>query len=188
MFLLVLIMLFVCPQSNLAAQDWYSGREAISCDGQNYSVKHLSAFRGYLVSNDNNKMRRQPRYKVGSKPCLYYSEATGMGHMAELDSCLFYDLVERVFSKEEILHYTANPGYVLVRYVVDSNVGHVLEVDFTLFYRDDDKTILSLPPDKLVLLEKLLKEEMTCGISSALKEERQSYAITNNFLFLRPKE
>ena len=63
-------------------------------------------------------MRDNPRYKIGSDPVVYYSEATGMGHFADSDSAVFNRIVRKVFSEDEIRRYRDASGSIYIAYVV----------------------------------------------------------------------
>ena len=178
-FLIILLLLFL-PQDEYA-QDYYSGRKEVYAGNQIYRV---SEGLGYVfVKNTQNHVRNEIRYKVGSDPVRYYSYATGMGHQADVDYQLLDGIVNKVFTEEERSRYTEADGSLYIVFAVNPDDGRVYEMEFQL--RRGDKTILSIPPDKLALLEKTLKEEMTCNISDALREERQSYAIAGCPLFFK---
>lgn len=181
-FLIILLLLFL-PQDEYA-QDYYSGRKEVYAGNQIYRV---SEGLGYVfVKNTQNHVRNEIRYKVGSDPVRYYSYATGMGHQADVDYQLLDGIVNRVFTEEERSRYTEADGFIYIVFAVNSDNGSIYEMEFNI--RRGDKTILSIPPDKLALLEKTLKEEMICKISDALREERQSYAIAGCPLFFKKTE
>lgn len=181
-FLIILLLLFL-PQDEYA-QDYYSGRKEVYAGNQIYRV---SEGLGYVfVKNTQNHVRNEIRYKVGSDPVRYYSYATGMGHQADVDYQLLDGIVNRVFTEEERSRYTEADGFIYIVFAVNSDNGSIYEMEFNI--RWGDKTILSIPPDKLALLEKTLKEEMICKISDALREERQSYAIAGCPLFFKKTE
>lgn len=178
--LLVILLLLFSPQDGFA-QDYYSGRKEVLGGDQVYRVAEGHSI--VFVKNTLNHVRNKMRYKVGSEPVRYYSYATGMGHQADVDYQLLDGIVNKVFTEEERSRYTEADGSLYIVFAVNPDDGRVYEMEFQL--RRGDKTILSIPPDKLALLEKTLKEEMTCNISDALREERQSYAIAGCPLFFK---
>ncbi len=108
-----------------------------------------------------------------------------MGHFADVDYKLLKRIVNKVFTEEECSLYTEADGFLYIVFAVNPEEGSIYEIEFQLQSVGDDKTILSISPEKLALLEKTLKEEMVCKISDALREERQSYALAGCTLFFK---
>ena len=184
MKIIFLIFLLLFSLQDLSAQDYWSGVKEVCVGDQIYRVD--SGPNIVFVKNTKNHVRNEIRYKVGSDPVRYYSYATGMGHQADVDYQLLDGIVNRVFTEEERSRYTEADGFIYIVFAVNSDNGSIYEMEFNI--RRGDKTILSIPPDKLALLEKTLKEEMICKISDALREERQSYAIAGCPLFFKKTE
>ena len=163
------------------AQDYYSGRDFIDCDTVMYRITHYS--NAVYIENAANCLRSEPRYKVGSNPKVYYTYASGMGHLALSDTAQFNKIVKEVFSEDEIKAYTDSQGDVFLTYVVDPVGGKVLEVDFRISMFNGDKTLLAIPIEKFSRLEMLIKQSLVCHISEELKAERQSYTLSGDSLF-----
>ena len=106
-----------------------------------------------------------------------------MGHFADSDYEKFEQIVKLVFSSEEIKKYKEASGSIYLGYVVDPDSGRILEVRFDFWIPDNDLTLLSIPIEKLWKLESLLKEQLVCHISEALKAEKQSYALAGDTMF-----
>ncbi len=164
-----------------SAQDYYSNKEYIKYNGIRYRVTHYPG--SVYVENAANYMRETPRYKVGSDPILYYTYASGMGHMAVSDTIQFKKIVGKVFSDEEISAYAKSQGSVFLTYVVDPDSGKVLEVNFRVGINNGDNTLLAIPIEKFYKLEVLIKQRLVCHISDELKTEKQSYALSGDTLF-----
>lgn len=160
------------------AQDYYSGKTEITCDNLTYNVIDFTKYGNIYIENATNHMRDQLRYKVGSNPVKYYSYAHGMGHFADFDEALLRDIVRVIFTDEEIAKFTACPGIVELKCVVDPDSRRVLEVEYVLLFKEDPaKTVLSIPVEKLAALEVALKDRMIMVFSDKLIEERQSYVL-----------
>lgn len=179
----LLLLLLVSPVSN--AQDYYSNVGSLEYAGVRYRISHYED--DVFIENAANNMRDHLRYKIGSDPVVYYSYATGMGHLAESDSVAFDKIVRKVFSEDEIKEYTDCRGGVFLTYVVDPVNGRVLEVHFRIKLRDGDETLLSIPIRKFYELEMLIKQHLVCHISEELKAERQSYTLSGDDLFIRKR-
>lgn len=164
-----------------SAQDYYSSKEYVEYSNVGYRIIHYSG--SVYVENAANYMRETPRYKVGSDPTVYYTYASGMGHMATSDAVQFKKIVRNVFSEDEINNYTKSQGRVFLTYVVDPDNGKVLEVSFRVGINNGDKTLLAIPIEKFYKLEVLIKQRLVCQISDALKAEKQSYALSGDTLF-----
>jgi hypothetical protein len=180
-FLIILLLLF-SPQDGYT-QDYYSGRKEVYGGDQIYRV--TGGQKIVSVKNIQNRVRNEIRYKVGSDPVRYYTYATGMGHFADVDYKLLKRIVNKVFTEEECSLYTEADGFLYIVFAVNPEESSIYEIEFQLQSVGDDKTILSISPEKLALLEKTLKEEMVCKISDALREERQSYALAGCTLFFK---
>ena len=178
--ILVLISVF---SLNTEAQDYYSSKEYVEYNNVRYRVTHYPG--SVYVGNTANHMREVPRHKVGSDPTVYYTYASGMGHMATSDAVQFKKIVRDVFSDDEINTYAKSQGSVFLTYVVDPDSGKVLEVSFRIGINNGDKTLLAIPIEKFYKLEVLIKQRLVCHISEALKAEKQSYALSGDTLFLR---
>ena len=176
--ILVLISVF---SLNTEAQDYYSSREYVEYNNVRYRVTHYPG--SVYVGNTANHMREVPRHKVGSDPTVYYTYASGMGHMATSDAVQFKKIVRDVFSDDEINTYAKSQGSVFLTYVVDPDSGKVLEVSFRIGINNGDKTLLAIPIEKFYKLEVLIKQRLVCHISEALKAEKQSYALSGDTLF-----
>lgn len=176
--ILVLISVF---SLNTEAQDYYSSKEYVEYNNASYRVTHYPG--SVYIENIVNYMRETPRYKVGSDPIVYYTYASGMGHMATSDAVQFKKIVRDVFSEDEINNYTKSQGRVFLTYVVDPDNGKVLEVSFRVGINNGDKTLLAIPIEKFYKLEVLIKQRLVCQISDALKAEKQSYALSGDTLF-----
>lgn len=163
------------------AQDHYSNKEYIEYNNIRYRITHYSG--SVYVENAANHMRETPRLKVGSDPTVYYTYASGMGHVATSDTVQFKKIVRDVFSDDEINTYTKSRGSVFLTYVVDPDNGKVLEVCFRIGINNGDKTLLAIPIEKFNKLEVLIKQRLVCHISEALKAEKQSYALAGDTLF-----
>lgn len=98
--ILVLISVF---SLNTEAQDYYSSKEYVEYNNVRYRVTHYPG--SVYVGNTANHMREVPRHKVGSDPTVYYTYASGMGHMATSDAVQFKKIVRDVFSDDEINTY-----------------------------------------------------------------------------------
>lgn len=159
------------------------GKSLLRYNDVNYKITHYSFNNDILVENQANCLRNNLRYKVGSNPVVYYSEVTGMGHFADSDYEKFEQIVKLVFSSEEIKKYKEASGFIYLGYVVDPDSGRILEVRFDFWIPDNDLTLLSIPIEKLWKLESLLKEQLVCHISEALKAEKQSYALAGDTMF-----
>lgn len=177
----LLLLLLVSPVSN--AQDHYTGKDVLVYKDVKYKITHFSFTRNISVENQANCIRDNLRYKIGSNPVVYYSDATGMGHFADSDSAMFNSIVREVFSEEEIRMYSEVSGSIYVGYVVDPDSGRVLETRFDIWLPDDDLTLLSIPIEKFWKLESLIKKQLVCHISNELKAERQSYTLSGDVLF-----
>lgn len=79
------------------AQDYYAGKDVLEYKDAKYKITHYSFTRDIIVENQDNCMRDKLRYKIGSDPVVYYSDATGMGHFADSDSSAFNRIVKEVF-------------------------------------------------------------------------------------------
>ena len=167
----------------LHGQNYYMGKSLLRYNDVNYKITHYSFNNDILVENQANSLRNNLRYKVGSNPEVYYSEATGMGNFADSDYEKFEQIVKLVFSSEEIKKYKEASGSICLGYVVDPDSGRILEVRFDFWIPDNDLTLLSIPIEKLWKLESLLKEQLVCHISEALKAEKQSYALAGDTMF-----
>lgn len=176
--ILVLISVF---SLNTEAQDYYSSKEYVEYNNVRYRVTHYPG--SVYVGNTANHMREVPRHKVGSGPTVYYTYASGMGHMATSDAVQFKKIVRDVFSDDEINTYAKSQGSVFLTYVVDPDSGKVLEVSFRIGINNGDKTLLAIPIEKFYKLEVLIKQRLVCHISEALKAEKQSYALSGDTLF-----
>ena len=181
--ILSLLLLLLCSVSN--AQDYYTGKDALVYKDAKYKITHYSFTRDISVENQANCMRDNPRYKIGSDPVVYYSEATGMGHFADSDSAVFNRIVRKVFSEDEIRRYRDASGSIYIAYVVNPENGRVLETRFDIWLPDNDLSLLSIPIKKFRKLESLLKKHLVCHISNELKAERQSYTLSGDVLFSR---
>lgn len=186
MKIIFLIFLLLFSLQDLSAQDYWSGVKEVCVGDQIYRVD--SGPNIVFVKNTKNHVRNEIRYKVGSDPVRYYSYATGMGHFADVDYLLLKGIVNKVFTEEERSLYTEADGFLYIVFAVNPEEGSIYEIEFQLQSVGDDKTILSISPQKLSLLEKTLKEEMICKISDALREERQSYALAGCPLFFKKTE
>ena len=186
MKIIFLIFLLLFSLQDLSAQDYWSGVKEVFVGDQIYRVD--SGPNIVFVKNTKNHVRNEIRYKVGSDPVRYYSYATGMGHFADVDYLLLKGIVNKVFTEEERSLYTEADGFLYIVFAVNPEEGSIYEIEFQLQSVGDDKTILSISPQKLSLLEKTLKEEMICKISDALREERQSYALAGCPLFFKKTE
>ena len=186
MKIIFLIFLLLFSLQDLSAQDYWSGVKEVCVGDQIYRVD--SGPNIVFVKNTKNHVRNEIRYKVGSDPVRYYSYATGMGHFADVDYLLLKGIVNKVFTEEERSLYTEVDGFLYIVFAVNPEEGSIYEIEFQLQSVGDDKTILSISPQKLSLLEKTLKEEMICKISDALREERQSYALAGCPLFFKKTE
>lgn len=178
--ILVLISVF---SLNTEAQDYYSSKEYVEYNNVRYRVTHYPG--SVYVGNTANHMREVPRHKVGSDSTVYYTYASGMGHMATSDAVQFKKIVRDVFSDDEINTYAKSQGSVFLTYVVDPDSGKVLEVSFRIGINNGDKTLLAIPIEKFYKLEVLIKQRLVCHISEALKAEKQSYALSGDTLFWR---
>ena len=176
--ILVLISVF---SLNTEAQDYYSSKEYVEYNNVRYRVTHYPG--SVYVGNTANHMREIPRHKVGSDPTVYYTYASGMGHMATSDAAQFKKIVRDVFSDDEVNTYAKSQGSVFLTYVVDPDSGKVLEVSFRIGINNGDKTLLAIPIEKFYKLEVLIKQRLVCHISEALKAEKQSYALSGDTLF-----
>lgn len=179
-FLTILLMLLSFP---LSAQDYYTGKDVLEYKDAKYKITHYSFTRDIIVENQANCMRDKLRYKIGSDPVVYYSDATGMGHFADSDSSVFNRIVKEVFSEEEIRRYKEASGSIYIGYVVNPDNGRILETRFDIWLPDNDLTLLSIPIEKFWKLESLLKKQLVCHISNELKAERQSYTLSGDVLF-----
>ena len=186
MKIIFFIFLLLFSLQDLSAQDYWSGVKEVCVGDQIYRVD--SGPNIVFVKNTKNHVRNEIRYKVGSDPVRYYSYATGMGHFADVDDLLLKGIVNKVCTEEERSLYTEADGFLYIVFAVNPEEGSIYEIEFQLQSVGDDKTILSISPQKLSLLEKTLKEEMICKISDALREERQSYAIAGCPLFFKKTE
>lgn len=65
----------------LHGQNYYMGKSLLRYNDVYYKITHYSFNNDILVENQANSLRNNLRYKVGSNPLVYYSEATGMGHL-----------------------------------------------------------------------------------------------------------
>lgn len=176
-----LLLLLVSSVSN--AQDYYTGKDVLVYKDAKYKITHCSFTRDIIVENQANCMRDKLRYKIGSDPVVYYSDATGMGHFADSDSSAFNRIVKEVFSEEEIRRYKEASGSIYIGYVVNPDNGRILETRFDIWLPDNDLTLLSIPIEKFWKLESLLKDQLVCHISNELKAERQSYTLSGDVLF-----
>lgn len=149
--ILVLISVF---SLNTEAQDYYSSKEYVEYNNVRYRVTHYPG--SVYVGNTANHMREVPRHKVGSDPTVYYTYASGMGHMATSDAVQFKKIVRDVFSDDEINTYAKSQGSVFLTYVVDPDSGKVLEVSFRIGINNGDKTLLAIPIEKFYKLEVLI--------------------------------
>ena len=102
---------------------------------------------------------------------------------ADVNDSVFYACVRQVFTEEEIARYRAVPSSsILVKFAVNPETGQVWEVEYDIHF-ENNRTFLSIPIDKFHALENALKSHPVCSISEKLRQERQSYAITNCTLF-----
>lgn len=165
------------------AQDYYSKVDSLEYAGVKYRITHYPG--DIYVENAGNYMRNELRYKLGSNPIVYYTYATGMGHLAESNTIKFNELVRKVFSENEIKEYTNSPDAVFLTYVVDPNDGEILEVSFRVRLYKGDKALLAIPIEKFYELEMLIKRHLVCHISDELRAERQSYTLGFNSMFVK---
>lgn len=176
---LTLAMAFPPPASS---QDYYSRKTEIACNGEVYKISRAS--KGLCLSNKKNHLIDELRYKVGSNPVRYYSDATGMGTPADIDYDKYDEIVRKVFTDEEIEKYSRY-GFIIIRYCVDTQTGRTLEVEFVSWYKKGvtGNPYNAIPIEKFYELEKLLKAEMVCSLSDELKKEKQSYGYATTHLF-----
>lgn len=171
-----------------SAQNYYTGRtDVYSSDGTRYLIKDYSEkdwrIKSIYIKYEGNYLRDDYRYKLDSTSGEYYSWATGMGTFADVNDSIFYACVRQVFTEEEIARYSAVPSSsILVKFAVNPETGQVWEVEYDITF-ENDRTFLSIPIDKFHALENALKSHPVCSISEKLRQERQSYAITNCTLF-----
>ncbi|MCQ2135983.1 MAG: hypothetical protein MJY67_03620 [Bacteroidales bacterium] len=168
------IVITLLPLSRAHSQDYYSGRESLSVAGYQYNIET----RGYYTKFQNayNYRLNQNPYRIGSSPVYYYTYANGWLADPILDEAKFNNLIERVFTEDEILYYTNHKGHVGVCLVMNPNNQQVLEVLFRLYYSRNDKTILSIPPAKLAHLERLIFETNgLADMSDELRQQNPSY-------------
>ena len=96
----------------------------VECNEITYKLSEVWYVRyDCFIENKANHMRDQLRYKVGSNPVRYYTEATGMGEFADVDTTSFNSIVRSVFTPEEIRRYTDARGGIYIGFVVDPNSG-----------------------------------------------------------------
>lgn len=170
------------------AQNYYTGkRDVYSSDGTRYLITDYSEedwrTKSVYIKNEGNFITDDFRYKLDSTSGEYYSWATGMGTFADVNDSVFYACVRQVFTEEEIARYSAVPSSsILVKFAVNPETGQVWEVEYDITF-ENDRTFLSIPIDKFHALENALKSHPVCSISEKLRQERQSYAITNCTLF-----
>ena len=176
---LTLAMAFPPPASS---QDYYSGKTEIACYGEVYKILSASDF--LYLSNKKNHLIDELRYKVGSNPVRYYSDATGMGTPAGIDYDKYDEIVRKVFTDEEIEKYSRY-GFIIIKYCVDTQTGRTLEVKFITWYKKGvtGNPYNAIPIEKFYELEKLLKAEMVCSLSDELKKEKQSHGYATTDLF-----
>ena len=165
-----------------SSQDYYSGKTEIACYGEVYKILSASDF--LYLSNKKNHLIDELRYKVGSNPVRYYSDATRMGTPADIDYDKYDEIVRKVFTDEEIEKYSRY-GFIIIRYCVDTQTGRTLEVEFVSWYKKGvtGNPYNAIPIEKFYELEKLLKAEMVCSLSDELKKEKQSHGYATTHLF-----
>ena len=165
-----------------SSQDYYSGKTEIACYGEVYKILSASDF--LYLSNKKNHLIDELRYKVGSNPVRYYSDATGMGTPAGIDYDKYDEIVRKVFTDEEIEKYSRY-GFIIIKYCVDTQTGRTLEVEFITRYKKGvtGNPYNAIPIEKFYELEKLLKAEMVCSLSDELKKEKQSHGYATTHLF-----
>ena len=165
-----------------SSQDYYSGKTDIACYGEVYKILSASDF--LYLSNKKNHLIDELRYKVGSNPVRYYSDATRMGTPADIDYDKYDEIVRKVFTDEEIEKYSRY-GFIIIRYCVDTQTGRTLEVEFVSWYKKGvtGNPYNAIPIEKFYELEKLLKAEMVCSLSDELRKEKQSHGYATTHLF-----
>ena len=165
-----------------SSQDYYSGKTEIACYGEVYKILSASDF--LYLSNKKNHLIDELRYKVGSNPVRYYSDATRMGTPADIDYDKYDEIVRKVFTDEEIEKYSRY-GFIIIRYCVDTQTGRTLEVEFVSWYKKGvtGNPYNAIPIEKFYELEKFLKAEMVCSLSDELKKEKQSHGYATTHLF-----
>lgn len=162
------------PLSRAYSQDYYSGRESLSVAGYLYRVSSCDIYTDF--QNAYNYRRNQNPYRVGSSPVYYYSYANGGLADPILDEPEFNNLIERVFTEDEIRYYTNHTGGIYVCLIMSPTTQKVLEVLFRFHYDRNDKTILSIPPAKLAHLERLIFETNgLADMSDELRQQNPSY-------------
>ena len=181
------ILLFLLALSFLSfSQEFRTMETEVECNEITYKLSEVWYVRyDCFIENKANHMRDQLRYKVGSNPVRYYTEATGMGEFADVDTTSFNSIVRSVFTPEEIRRYTDARGGIYIGFVVDPNSGRVLEVRFDLTANKQDTGVFTelLTMEKFYQLEKQFKENLVCGISEKLKSQKQSYTLAGINLF-----
>ncbi|MCQ2135982.1 MAG: hypothetical protein MJY67_03615, partial [Bacteroidales bacterium] len=166
--LLALIITALLPLSRAHSQDYYSGRESMSVAGYLYKVTSWDIYTDF--QNAYNYRRSQNPYRIGSSPVHFYTYANGGLADPILDEPEFNNLIERVFTEDEIRYYTNHTGGIYVCLIMSPTTQKVLEVLFRFHHDRNDKTILSIPPAKLAHLERLIFE--TNGLADMSDELR----------------
>ena len=156
--IVIIALLAVISAQNSFAQmaDYYSGRDIIRVGDTQYDVLHYENW--VILENLNNRILHKPiTWRDTGEPILGDPRPS-----AELDELKVNEIINQVFTKEEINSYTSSNNYLSIGVVIDSQTGKSLEAGFILTNsRDyDDPIMLSIPIQKIEQLEELITKDL----------------------------
>lgn len=186
----IVISLFCLIWFNISAhtRDYYSElRKIDTIHVNNTSYRTLSfpsmVINGEIhncmlfITNLNNDLRiRQKinvRDKVTGKHVSEYSNEDVYRYNVFIKTDTIKALLKQVFSKEECQSLSSPNCFLRLDPLID-RYGNVCQIQFVFEYTDDDKTILAIPPEKLVSIESLLIEKLKIDYNDDKQEVNPS--------------
>jgi len=172
------IALLMIASQSLFAADYYTGKTKVSYGNSSYIVTDdgvsSSGDGTLIISNQLNHYPNEMQYELGTNPIQYYNYAMGMAQNAVVTTDVLIGIVRRVFSDKDIVNYFQNKGIGVVLYL-NPDSGRVLEVEFYVHYKANDKTILGIPIRQFYQLEQEFKN-LTLTITPKMRKQKQSFS------------
>ncbi len=135
----------------------YNSRDTLIVDDNKYIVYSFQnpPYRSIALTNINNSILYYSDYNIRRKDpnCVQYPRP--------IDLYVKHDLCERILKKvfdDDDCQKLA--GYWIRINIYVDQTGKVREVNFYFVYSKSDHAILSIPPEKFVAIERILKEEL----------------------------
>lgn len=180
---LTAILFAMFAAAALQAQDYYSGQEYVG-DNNDFKVtltKFDKSNSGYFMLTRSPSILAQ--YPYDTKTGKRYSVAENPFPRVHVNPDDLNEIAARVFPSDDIVTFEECSKRIDITFAVRPSDGRILECKYYLRFSSKDKSVVSIPPEKILQLDKEIKDSLVLDVPDYGKSA--SYLITNYGIFLK---